>query len=50
MVEQLDNRNAVLVVGHQPQLGWLSGASHHLRRRSVPIAASVVPSPPGNEE
>ena len=47
LIEQLGNGNAVLVVGHQPQMGWLS--SYLSRRRwpswgsgAVPIAASEI--------
>jgi hypothetical protein len=48
VVEQLSERsNAVLVVGHQPQMGWLSSYLSHRRRSSwrsgaVPMASSEV--------
>jgi hypothetical protein len=41
VVEQVGKGNAVLVVGHQPQMGWLSDYLSG-RSRSVPIAASEV--------
>jgi hypothetical protein len=42
-----DGRNALLVVGHQPQMGWLSsylsaGSRPGRRSRAVPLAASEV--------
>jgi hypothetical protein len=43
----VDGRNALLVVGHQPQMGWLSsylsaGSGLGLRAKAVPLAASEV--------